>query len=64
MPAALTRRISSAVGEVMKQPAVTTRLNDMSMVSTGSSSTEFAKFIGAEAERWGNVIRISGAKAQ
>jgi tripartite-type tricarboxylate transporter receptor subunit TctC len=64
MPAALTSRISSAVGEVMKQPAVTTRLNDMSMVSTGSSSAEFAKFIGAEAERWGNVIRISGAKAQ
>jgi tripartite-type tricarboxylate transporter receptor subunit TctC len=64
MPAALTSRISSAVGEVMKQPAVTTRLNDMSMVSTGSSSAEFAKFIGEEAERWGNVIRISGAKAQ
>jgi tripartite-type tricarboxylate transporter receptor subunit TctC len=64
MPAALTSRISSAVGEVMKQPDVTTRLNGMSMVSTGSSSAEFAKFITTEAKRWGNVIRISGAKAQ
>jgi tripartite-type tricarboxylate transporter receptor subunit TctC len=64
MPAALTNRISSAVGEVMKQPDVTKRLSDMSMVSTGSTSAEFAKFISTEAERWGNVIRVSGAKAQ
>jgi tripartite-type tricarboxylate transporter receptor subunit TctC len=64
MPPALTARISSAVGEVMKQADVTKRLTDMSMVSTGSSSAEFAKFISAEAERWGNVIRVSGAKAQ
>jgi len=63
-PAAITNRISAAVGETMKQPDVTARLNDMSMVSTGSSSAEFAKFINAEAERWGNVIRISGAPAQ
>jgi tripartite-type tricarboxylate transporter receptor subunit TctC len=63
-PAAITNRISAAVGETMKQPDVAARLNDMSMVSTGSSSAEFAKFITAEAERWGNVIRISGAKAQ
>ena len=63
-PAAISNRISAAVGEIMKQPDVTTRLNDMSMVSTGSSSAEFAKFINAEAERWGKVIRISGAKAQ
>jgi tripartite-type tricarboxylate transporter receptor subunit TctC len=64
MPAAITNRLSAAVGEIMKQPDVTARLTDMSMVSAGSSSAEFAKFISAEAERWGDVIRISGAKAQ
>jgi tripartite-type tricarboxylate transporter receptor subunit TctC len=64
MPAALTNQISSAVGEVMMQGDVNKRLTDMSMVSTGSSSAEFAKFISAEAERWGNVIQVSGAKAQ
>jgi tripartite-type tricarboxylate transporter receptor subunit TctC len=49
---------------VMMQGDVNKRLTDMSMVSTGSSSAEFAKFISAEAERWGNVIQVSGAKAQ
>ena len=55
---------SAAVGETMKQPDVAKRLNEMSMVSTGSNAADFSKFIKAEAERWGNVIRISGAKAQ
>ena len=63
-PAAVTSKISAAVGEIMKQPDVTARLNTMSMVSTGSTAAEFSKFIKDEAERWGNVIRVSGAKAQ
>jgi tripartite-type tricarboxylate transporter receptor subunit TctC len=64
MPPELTNKISTAVGEVMKQPDVTKRLTEMSMVSTGSTSTELSKFITGEAERWGNVIRTTGAKAQ
>jgi tripartite-type tricarboxylate transporter receptor subunit TctC len=64
MPADLTNRISSAVGEVMRETEVTNRLNTMSMVSTGSSPTELSKFIDEEAKRWGDVIRTSGAKAQ
>ena len=63
-PPAIANRISAAVGEIMKQPDVAARLDGMSMVSTGSTAAEFSKFIAAEAERWGNVIRISGAKAQ
>jgi tripartite-type tricarboxylate transporter receptor subunit TctC len=64
MPADLTNRISSAVGEVMRETEVTNRLNTMSMVSTGSSPAELSKFIDEEAKRWGDVIRTSGAKAQ
>jgi len=64
MPPELANKISAAVGEVMKQPDVTKRLTEMSMVSTGSTSAELSKFINGEAERWGNVIRTTGAKAQ
>ena len=64
MPPELTNKISAAVGEVMKQPDVTKRLTEMSMVSTGSNPAELSKFINEEAERWGKVIRTTGAKAQ
>ena len=64
MPADLTGKISAAVGEVMKQPDVSSKLNGMSMVSTGSSPDELSKFITKEAKLWGDVIRTSGAKVQ
>ena len=64
MPPELTNKISAAVGEVMRQPDVTKRLTEMSMVSTGSSPAELSKFIGEEAELWGKVIRTTGAKPQ
>lgn len=64
MPADLTNKISAAVGEVMKQPDVSTKLTGMSMVSTGSTAPELSKFINEEAKRWGDVIRATGAKAQ
>ncbi|MSP44677.1 MAG: hypothetical protein EXQ83_02155 [Xanthobacteraceae bacterium] len=63
-PPELTKKISDAVGEVMKQPEVSGKLTTMSMVSTGSTSAEFSKFINEEAKRWGDVIRTTGAKAQ
>jgi tripartite-type tricarboxylate transporter receptor subunit TctC len=60
----LTNKISAAVGEVMKQPDVTKRLTEMSMVSTGSNPADLSRFINEEAERWGKVIRTTGSKAQ
>jgi hypothetical protein len=33
-------------------------------VPVGGTSAELSKFIGEEAERWGKVIRTSGAKVQ
>jgi tripartite-type tricarboxylate transporter receptor subunit TctC len=64
MPAELTKKMSDAVGEVMREPEEKDRLNTMSMVSTGSTPAELSKFINEEAERWGKVIRTTGAKAQ
>jgi tripartite-type tricarboxylate transporter receptor subunit TctC len=64
MPGELTNKISAAVGDVMRQPDVTKRLTEMSMVAVGSSPAELSKFIGEEAERWGKVIRTTGAKPQ
>ena len=63
-PAAIADKLSSGIGEVVREPEVAKRLTDLSMVPKGSTPGELATFIKEEAERWGNVIRISGAKAQ
>jgi tripartite-type tricarboxylate transporter receptor subunit TctC len=64
MSAILANRISSAVGEIMHEPDVKKTLDTLSMVPVGSSAVALASFIDEEAKRWGEVIRISGAKAQ
>jgi tripartite-type tricarboxylate transporter receptor subunit TctC len=64
MDPALANKLSAAIGEVMKQPDVATKLTGMSMVPVGGTSAGLSKFIGEEAERWGKVIRTSGAKVQ
>jgi tripartite-type tricarboxylate transporter receptor subunit TctC len=64
MDPALANKLSAAFGEVMKQPDVATKLTGMSMVPVGGTRAELSKFIGEEAERWGKVIRTSGAKVQ
>jgi tripartite-type tricarboxylate transporter receptor subunit TctC len=63
-PPAIAEKISAAVAEALKSPDMTAKLADMTMVPTGSSPPQLAKFIKDEAERWGAVVRTSGATAQ
>jgi tripartite-type tricarboxylate transporter receptor subunit TctC len=63
-PPAIADKISAAIAAVTQESEVSKRLTDMSMVPTGSTPADLSKFIKDEAERWGNVIRTSGAKAQ
>jgi tripartite-type tricarboxylate transporter receptor subunit TctC len=63
-PPAIVNKLSAAIAETLKQPDVASRLVDMSMVGTGSTPAELASFMQQERERWGNVIRTSGARAE
>jgi tripartite-type tricarboxylate transporter receptor subunit TctC len=63
-PPEITGKLSAAIADVLKQPDVAARLTEMSMVATGSTPAELATFMRQERERWGNVIRASGAKAE
>ena len=62
-PSAITHRISAAIAEVLKQPDIAKRLADMSFDAVGSTPEEMAQFMTQERERWGSVIRASGATA-
>ncbi len=62
-PLAIAEELSRAVAEVLRQPDVAKHLADMSLEGVGSTPSELAQFMKEESKRWGDVIRMSGAKA-
>jgi tripartite-type tricarboxylate transporter receptor subunit TctC len=63
-PAAIVSQLSSAVSGAIRDPDVAQRFVDMSANAVGDTPAEMADFLRQERERWGQVIRISGAKAE
>jgi tripartite-type tricarboxylate transporter receptor subunit TctC len=63
-PAAIVAQLSSAVSDAIREPDVAQRFADMSANAVGDTPAEMAVFLQEERERWGKVIRASGAKAE
>lgn len=61
-PAAIVNKLSRALAEIMRDPAVVKRLGDLSAQAVGSTPAEHAKFLAAERARWSNVIRSANIK--
>lgn len=62
-PAAIRNRLAAAVAEAVKQPDMSKRLADVGLESVGGTPAEMAQVMRADRERWGRVIRATGAKA-
>lgn len=62
-PHSIANRVSVAIAETLKQPDVAKRLHDMNFDPIGSTPEDMARFMKEERERWGKVIRASGATA-
>ena len=63
-PAPVVNKLVASIGEVMKQPEVIRRMQELSVVGIGNTPAEFALFMKQERERWGRVVRETGAKAE
>jgi tripartite-type tricarboxylate transporter receptor subunit TctC len=63
-PSAITKRLSTAVAESLKQPDFAKRLREWSIEAIGSTPAEMATFLKQERQRWGDVIRTNGIKAE
>ncbi|OGA33638.1 MAG: hypothetical protein A3G80_04060 [Betaproteobacteria bacterium RIFCSPLOWO2_12_FULL_62_13b] len=59
----ITHKLSAAIAEALKQPAIAKRLTDLNAEPVGNTPEEMAAFLKEEIERWGNVIRYAGMKA-
>lgn len=62
-PATIAEKLSTAIAEILKQPAVVKQLADASLDPIGNTPAEMALWMKQERERWGDVIRSAGVKA-
>lgn len=63
-PTAITNRWADLITEVVRMPDVAKRLNDLSMIPAGGKPADMAQFMKEDRDRWGAVIRATGAKAE
>ncbi|HEY4075038.1 MAG TPA: tripartite tricarboxylate transporter substrate binding protein [Herbaspirillum sp.] len=59
-PMDIANKLSSAVAEALKQPAVVERFNGLNIDAVGGTPAEMAQFMKLETERWGKVVRDAG----
>jgi len=63
-PVAITNKWAAAIDDILKMPDVMDRLRKWYMVPIGGTPQDMERFMTEERERWGNVIRASGAKVE
>ena len=63
-PADILQRISAETARVMRQPEVLAKLATQDALPVGSTPGEYAAYLRSELERWKNVVRVTGARAE
>ncbi len=63
-PTEVIGRLNAEINAVLAEPKVKARLADLGATALTGSSDDFGRFMTAEAEKWGHVIRTSGIKAE
>jgi tripartite-type tricarboxylate transporter receptor subunit TctC len=56
-PAAIVKRVSEEIAAIVRMDDVRARLEGMGTIPVGNRPAEFEKFIAAETDKWGKVIR-------
>ena len=62
-PRDIINRLNAELAKVLNDPATKKMLSQRGTDPLTSTPDEFAKFIRSEADRWGKVVRASGATA-
>jgi tripartite-type tricarboxylate transporter receptor subunit TctC len=63
LPAAVQQRISQAVAQVMKDPAVQQRLSQLGLEPIGSTPEQLAAVQRADLQKWAGPVKASGYQA-
>jgi len=63
MPQSISKKWAGLVNEMLKNPDVLKKLQDMSMIPVGGPPEDMAQFMKDDRERWSAVVKTSGARA-
>lgn len=63
MDAAQVKQMSEALTTVLADAGIRKRLLDEGLVAMGSTPEQFSAFVQQEVDRWGKVVKASGARA-
>ena len=61
-PAEIIEKLNVEINAVLANPAVKARLADLGETVLGGSAADFGRLIAEETEKWGRVVKFSGAK--
>ncbi len=64
IPDAVKVRLIEAVAKVLKSPDIAARIHDLGAEPGTVFGKDFGTFMEAETKKWGEVVRVSGAKAE
>ncbi|WP_454726357.1 MULTISPECIES: tripartite tricarboxylate transporter substrate binding protein [Cupriavidus] len=62
-PAAVVEKLAANAAQALRQPDVQRQYAEMGAEPVGSSPAEFARYTVAEGNKWAEIVRKSGAKA-
>jgi tripartite-type tricarboxylate transporter receptor subunit TctC len=63
-PDAIIEKLSAELAEVMQIQELQDRLGQLGYFAIGSTPAEYGKHIEEEADRWANVVKAAGIKAE
>jgi tripartite-type tricarboxylate transporter receptor subunit TctC len=63
-PPAIVERLNKETNAAIADPKLKARFADLGAEPLSMTSGEFAKFIVEETEKWGEVVKIAGIKAE
>jgi tripartite-type tricarboxylate transporter receptor subunit TctC len=61
-PKEIIAKLNAEINAALASPAAQKRLAELGETPLGGSAAEFGKIIADETERWGKVVKFSGAR--
>ena len=62
-PTEVVDKLNKEINAGLTDPAIKARIAELGSVPMPMTPVDFAKFIAEETEKWGKVVKFSGAKA-